>query len=137
MDEINGSADEYNQSTFEKLIMHTYPSSGLGNPILGTSSTLQNISVQSLSKFRRRFYVPNNTTIVITGGYDKSDIQYKKSIFGVLRKSNYTFMSSPALFMPDISCHFSPTQQNYILLFSLLYQPMYAHCITYVWSEVY
>jgi zinc protease len=58
--------DSHKQAT-NLLFAGAFPDSPLGRPVLGNVESLKTISQQTVSGFYHRWYVPNNTTIVIVG----------------------------------------------------------------------
>ena len=60
---------------FEKLRQKTFTSHTYTNPIIGWEEDLKIISLKDMQKFYRRFYVPENATLVIVG-----DIKISKTI---------------------------------------------------------
>jgi zinc protease len=60
---------------FEKLRQKTFTSHTYTNPIIGWEEDLKIISLKDMKKFYRRFYVPENATLVIVG-----DIKISKTI---------------------------------------------------------
>lgn len=59
-------------SKFKSTILNPilFRGTKLGRPVLGSADSLQSISLEDLSSFRRRFYVPNNMVIVGVGGFE-------------------------------------------------------------------
>lgn len=60
---------------FEKLRQKTFTSHTYTNPIIGWEEDLKIISLKDMKKFYRKFYVPENATLVIVG-----DIKISKTI---------------------------------------------------------
>jgi zinc protease len=74
--------------TQEKFYATAFISSPYHNPIIGWMNDLQNLSVEDLGVWYRRWYAPNNATLVIVGDVDAQAVfELAEQYFGKLAAS--------------------------------------------------
>ncbi|MBI4371313.1 MAG: insulinase family protein [Elusimicrobia bacterium] len=71
-EEKNRSLDNADQLLFETLERRLYRGHPYGVPILGTIEHLKNPSLSKMYAFYRRWYVPNNMALVLSGDFDRA-----------------------------------------------------------------
>jgi zinc protease len=68
---------------FERLRASSFVKHAYGNPIIGWSQDIKNISLDDLKDFYRHYYMPNNATAIIVGDFSVSEtIQLLEKHFG-------------------------------------------------------
>ena len=72
--EIGEAADLPDDVVFENLQSLSWGAHPLARPILGTPSSVRAQSVDSLTGFMKRHYVPDNMAVAISGGVDPDDV---------------------------------------------------------------
>jgi len=73
---------------FEKLRQKSFGSHTYANPIIGWEEDLKKISLTNMKSFYKRFYVPENATLVIVGNIEISKtLQIIKKYFGKIRSN--------------------------------------------------
>ncbi|OLN29404.1 M16 family metallopeptidase [Desulfosporosinus metallidurans] len=91
--EIEEQEEDYHLRVHDLLIKNMYPNS-LGYHIYGDKKNLDNLSKEKIENFYRKFYIPENIAISVTGNFDESLIE------DLVKR---TFASLP-------TSHFSPNQ---------------------------
>ena len=75
--------------TREKFYATAFISSPYHNPIIGWMDDLQNLSVEDLAVWYRRWYAPNNATLVVVGDVDAQAVfEFAEQYFGKLAPSD-------------------------------------------------
>jgi zinc protease len=75
--------------TQEKFYATAFISSPYHNPIIGWMDDLQNLSVEDLAVWYRRWYAPNNATLVVVGDVDAQAVfEFAEQYFGKLAPSD-------------------------------------------------
>jgi zinc protease len=59
---------------FEKFSNTAYTTHPYGNPIIGWMEDLQSLTIDDVSRWYRRWYAPNNATLVVAGDVDPDDV---------------------------------------------------------------
>lgn len=73
-EELNMYKDDQSEILDNFVHEKMFENSSLRLPILGTKKILSNISRKDLINFRKKYYVPERTAIVISGDFDKKRI---------------------------------------------------------------
>ena len=76
---------------FEKLRQKAFKSHTYANPIIGWEKDIRKISLKNMGTFYKKFYVPENATLIIVGDIKISEtIQIIKKYFGQIKsKGNF------------------------------------------------
>lgn len=69
VEELKMYEDNYPMKAWDTLESIIYPQSALGRPIIGTEESLKAMKIDNLKAFRSRWYFPENTLVVVAGGY--------------------------------------------------------------------
>ncbi len=71
--------------TYETVVATAYQSSPYRYPIIGWMADLETLTVDDLREWYRRWYAPNNATLVVVGDVDPQAVyELAKTYFGVL-----------------------------------------------------
>ena len=63
------------QLALERVLSVAYPASASGNPVIGWMHDLDRMHVQELQDWYRRWYAPNNATLIIVGDIDINQVK--------------------------------------------------------------
>jgi zinc protease len=74
LEEYNMYNDDIGEILMEEIQKKMYNNSPLGMPILGTPKNIKNFSRTDLVKFRKKFYIPSRTVLVISGNFDRHKV---------------------------------------------------------------
>ena len=81
LDEYMINQNDDDSVLYDNMIKHLYGDTPIGRPILGTPNTINNFKRKDFMKFREKYYLPQNTCIVLSGNFKlktvKSYIQKK------------------------------------------------------------
>ncbi len=77
------------------LLLSLYGDSDLGAPIAGTHETVNNITREYAEEFKRRYYVPSNTEIILCGPVNRDKLEALIDIFSKL-EDNKTILKKPS-----------------------------------------
>lgn len=85
--ELKMYRDEYTWALAEGLIISIFESHPYHHPIIGYKQDLWNLKRETLLKFYKKYYVPNNATLVIAGDLDPDIVmQQVTKEFGAIPK---------------------------------------------------
>lgn len=77
--------DKPRSFTYETAIATAFQTSPYRNPIIGWMNDLNNMTVADLQAWYKRWYIPNNATLVVSGDVDPEDVYLlAKQYFGKL-----------------------------------------------------
>lgn len=77
--------DKPESYTYEAFNKAAYDVSNYRNPIIGWPEDLDNMSVESMEPWYRRYYAPNNATVVVVGDVQPEQVfELAEKYFGVL-----------------------------------------------------
>ena len=100
-EEINMYKDDIDDIMYRKIHEIFFPNSPLHFPILGKKQLLKNIGRKELTNFRKRFYSPDRTVLVICGSFDKDKVmaKYKSRLSSIKDSSDdiYIPISDPPI----------------------------------------
>ncbi len=83
--------DKPTSLTYEKFNATAYEASPYRNPIIGWMSDLDTMQVDELRDWYRRWYAPNNATLVVTGDVDPEQVlALAREHFGPLEREHTT-----------------------------------------------
>ncbi len=78
--------DKPNSLTYEQLSAVAYRSLPYAHPVIGWMNDLENLQVEDLLDWYRRWYAPNNATLVVVGDVDPDEVlALAKKHFGPLQ----------------------------------------------------
>lgn len=95
LDEINLVNDNhlfYQWVLFQKTL---FKKNSAKNPVYGTRETIRSMSKADLLKFYKKYYVPNNILISISGGVCKGVVGKIEKAFGVFKSRNVCGLKIP------------------------------------------
>ncbi len=72
--EINMGEDEPRRVVHKLLMQTVFPRSPLGVPTIGFRDNFVTLTPEQVASFYKRFYVPNNTVVVIVGNVETEDV---------------------------------------------------------------
>ncbi len=83
--------DDPESRTYEEFNSIAFQNSAYRNPIIGWMDDLENLTLNDLKEWYRRWYAPNNATLVVVGDVDAQQV-YKlaQSYFGAIKPSKLT-----------------------------------------------
>ncbi|KTD14472.1 M16 family metallopeptidase [Legionella israelensis] len=95
---------------FERFLATAHLSVPYQHPVIGWMNDLENMSIHDLKKWYKRYYAPNNATLVVVGDVEANKIhQLAKQYFGAIQKSNVPKrkqqMEPPALGKKSVKIH--------------------------------
>lgn len=95
---------------FERFLATAHLSAPYQHPVIGWMSDLENMSIQDLKKWYKRYYAPNNATLVVVGDVNPQQVhQLAQRYFGALEKSNLPerrkIIEPPALGKKTVKIH--------------------------------
>ncbi len=65
----------------DKLFERCYDGSALGRPILGTAETLELMTSETLHKYMREYYRPQDTVVAVSGHFIDDDLDFIEELF--------------------------------------------------------
>lgn len=68
-EEIKMYQDSSEDYLYDELLMRTFDNKGVGRNVLGTKKSVSEISRQKIQEFFNKYYVPNNSVIVMSGNF--------------------------------------------------------------------
>lgn len=75
IEELNEWDEALQQFCEDKLFLNSFTDRRIKYPIIGTKESLNNITLEDIKNFYNKFYIPNNTTIVVVSSLDFKDIK--------------------------------------------------------------
>lgn len=71
----------------ERLLSTAYLWHNYGNSTIGSKEDIERVDVESLRKFYKKYYQPDNATLIINGNFDEEKaLQYVKNYFSIIPK---------------------------------------------------
>ena len=87
--ELKMYRDNYESTLAEGLVTAIFESHPYHYPIIGYKQDLWNLKRETLIKFYKKYYVPNNATLVLVGDFDPQQaLQEVKKYFGSIPKGS-------------------------------------------------
>ncbi len=74
LEEIAASEDDPDNFVYDYIINRVYGKHPYGQRVLGTRQNIQNFSLRDINDYYRKYYQPNNVTLVVTGGIEKKKL---------------------------------------------------------------
>jgi predicted Zn-dependent peptidase len=95
LEEISMYEDDPEELVHDLLTGEIWSEGPLGYPILGTQTTLENITRDSILEYMSYFYTPDNCVISVVGNFDESNLMdIVKKYFSSWKPLNYCRLSS-------------------------------------------
>ncbi|MFQ9127371.1 MAG: M16 family metallopeptidase [Butyricicoccaceae bacterium] len=76
LEEIDMYEDSPEDVAIDKLFEKCYDGSALGRPILGTEETLAPITTETMHKYMREYYRPEDTVVAVSGHFTDEDLDF-------------------------------------------------------------
>ena len=115
LEEIGMYRDEPDDLVSERLMAKVYGGSSLGRPILGTASTLKNLTGESLRAWHRAHYGPDRIIVSLAGSFSDEFVEELKGRLSSLEPV-HTKRTKNAVYHPGIVLKKKATEQNHIQL---------------------
>lgn len=77
IEEIKMYQDSPEDYLYDELLMKTFDNKGVGRNVLGSKKSISEINREKIVDFFEKYYVPNNSVIVISGNFVLDDIMEK------------------------------------------------------------
>ncbi len=78
--------DDPESRTYEEFNSVAFQNSAYRNPVIGWMDDLENLTLDDLKQWYRRWYAPNNATVVVVGDVDAREVyQLAQKYFGPLK----------------------------------------------------
>jgi Predicted Zn-dependent peptidases len=84
LSELRQAREDPSARVGELALRALFGDSNWGDPIGGTPETVSAISLQDLLEFRRRWFAPDNTVVVLSGGFGEEAARRAVELFGRL-----------------------------------------------------
>jgi len=82
LEEIRRSEDNPSASLWRVLLKHHFAGHPYGRPVLGTPDSIKETSRDAIVAYYRRYYAPNNSTIVVAGNLERErTIAHTRTVF--------------------------------------------------------
>ncbi|MGB0894943.1 MAG: M16 family metallopeptidase [Parashewanella sp.] len=73
--------------TLQKMMAGAYDWHNYGKSTIGARSDLENVKIENLQAFYKKYYQPDNATLIVAGKFDQKDMLEKvEKYFGVIEK---------------------------------------------------
>ena len=129
LEEIGMYEDSPEDLATEKLFENCFESSPLGSPVLGTQTTLSQMTTKKLHDYMKSSYRPQDTVIAISGMYEQSDLDFICELFSKMSGEGKN-TTTPAIYIPKSKVYKKDIEQNHICIgfpsISLLSDKRYA-----------
>lgn len=118
VEEINMRADSPRQRVWKNFYALLYPKNPLGWEIAGPIKTVLSLKRGNFLAFRNKFYVGENTVVIIAGNIDASAARKVRTYFGAVRsgRSSRFLPFRDVQKKPLVSLEFKKSDQAYIVL---------------------
>lgn len=113
-EEIDMYEDSGEDLSVEKMMRSTFKGA-LGKPILGTKKLLNNVTGESLRRFKMRNYVPSRMTISLCGSFTQAHLDFLSALFGRHLK-NHPPKFVRCQYRPSFVIRRKPMEQNHLCL---------------------
>lgn len=74
IEEIKMYKDSSEDYLYDELLMRTFDNKGIGRNVLGSEKSVTNINREKIINFFEKYYIPNNSVIVLSGNFVLEDI---------------------------------------------------------------
>lgn len=93
--ELQGYENSPNYRLDRTVMKAAFPDRAYGLPVGGTKSDVQKFSIQQVQDYYKKYYTPNNATLVVTGDFDTAEtLQTIQQTFGKLPQRQAVASSS-------------------------------------------
>lgn len=97
LEEANIEQDNPRSAIVRQLYQVVFADNPYGYPPLGTKATLESATTEKLKAFNKRFYTPENMTVVVVGPVDPAKVRaLVDRVFGVIPRTGYRPEPAPA-----------------------------------------
>lgn len=87
LEEISKLRDDAAGYARELVFENLFAGHPYGRPIFGRSQVIENMDIQKIRQFYSRFFVPENSSLVVLGDFDLDDMETKvRGIYGSLER---------------------------------------------------
>lgn len=75
LSELRASMDDAEETTHKHLYYHAYDKSPLKYDVIGSEETLSGFTVEMLRDFHSRYYLPNNTVVILVSELEHQEVE--------------------------------------------------------------
>lgn len=115
LEEIGMYRDEPDDLVSEQLMAKLYRGNSLARPILGTPSTLNHMTGQSLKAWHNSHYGPERIVVCLAGSYDSSVLEAIQTRLSSL-EPRFAKPAKAAVYHPSLVLKRKATEQNHLIL---------------------
>lgn len=116
-EEIGMYDDQCDDVAVERLHREIWKNSSLGQPILGTEESLENITRDKIVKYFNENYRPENTVISFAGNIDRAKaLYYGEKYFGAWEKGKVKRYDTKAVYEPAFVVNNKNSEQLHICM---------------------
>ena len=115
LEEIDMYEDSPEDVAVDKLFESCYDGCSLGRPILGTEETLDPMTSETLHKYMREYYRPEDTVVAISGHFTDEDLDYIAELFMEMQGTGRNVIT-PATYKPSLVLRGKEIEQNHLCL---------------------
>lgn len=113
--------DNPNSLLYESLLTTAFSNSPMRNPVIGWMTDIEHMKVEDLRTWYKRWYAPNNATLVIIGDVDPKKMQeMAQRYFGPLKPSTMLTPAKPQIEAPQKGARYvqlkAPAQTPILML---------------------
>ena len=115
LEEIDMYEDSPEDVAIDKLFERCYDGSALGRPILGTAETLELMTSETLHKYMREYYRPQDTVVAVSGHFTDDDLDFIEELFSEMEGEGKNVIT-PAAYQPSLFLRDKEIEQNHLCL---------------------
>ena len=115
LEEIDMYEDSPEDVAIDKLFESCYDGSALGRPILGTAETLEPMTSETLHKYMREYYRPQDTVVAVSGHFTDEDLDFIEELFSEMQGDGKNVIT-PAAYQPSLFLRDKEIEQNHLCL---------------------
>ena len=115
LEEIDMYEDSPEDVAIDKLFESCYDGSALGRPILGTAETLEPMTSETLHKYMREYYRPQDTVVAVSGHFTDEDLDFIEELFSEMQGEGKNVIT-PAAYQPSLLLKDKEIEQNHLCL---------------------
>ena len=115
LEEIDMYEDSPEDVAIDKLFERCYDGSALGRPILGTAETLEPMTSETLHKYMREYYRPQDTVVAVSGHFTDEDLDFIEELFSEMQGEGKNVIT-PAAYQPSLFLRDKEIEQNHLCL---------------------
>ena len=115
LEEIDMYEDSPEDVAIDKLFESCYSGSALGRPILGTAETLEPMTSETLHKYMREYYRPQDTVVAVSGHFTDEDLDFIEELFSEMQGEGKNVIT-PAAYQPSLFLRDKEIEQNHLCL---------------------